>query len=144
MRWRPCSAAARGWRASAAPAATSATWIRPPRQGNRLARLALDVFVRAIRHYLGAFMLELGGIDVITFSGGIGENSAEIRSAVCRNLSAFGVELDEDKNRTAKGEGAISTQGSAVKVLIVPANEEAIVARETAEVVEPGRAGNAK
>ena len=112
-------------------------------EGNRLARLALDVFVHAIRHYLGAYMLELGGLDVLTFSGGIGENSAEIRSAVCLNLAAFGVELDEDKNRTAKGEGAISIQGSAVKVLIVPANEEAIVARETAAVVNRAR-GHAK
>ena len=104
-------------------------------EGNKLARLALDVFVHAIRHYLGAFMLELGGLDVLTFSGGIGENSAEIRSAVCHNLSAFGVELDEERNRTARGEGAISTEGSAVKIWIVPANEEVIVARETAAVV---------
>ena len=103
--------------------------------GNKLARLALDVFVHAIRHYLGAFLLELGGLDVLTFSGGIGENSVEIRSAVCRNLTAFGVELDEERNRTARGEGAISTEGSAVKVLIVPANEEVIVARETVSVV---------
>ena len=103
--------------------------------GNKLARLALDVFVHAIRHYVGAFMLELGGIDVLTFSGGIGENSAEIRSAVCRNLSAFSVKLDEDRNRTARGEGAISTESSAVKIWIVPANEEVIVARETAAVV---------
>ena len=103
--------------------------------GNKLARLALDVFVHAIRHYLGAFLLELGGLDVLTFSGGIGENSAEIRSAVCRKLSAFGVELDEAKNRTARGEGAISIEGSAVKIWIVPANEEVIVARETAAVV---------
>ena len=103
--------------------------------GNQLARLALDVFVHAIRHYLGAFLLELGGVDVLTFSGGIGENSVEIRSAVCRNLSAFGVELDEERNRAARGEGAISTEGSAVKVLIVPANEEAIVARETVAAV---------
>ena len=103
--------------------------------GDKRSRLALDVFVYAIRHYLGAFMLELGGIDVLTFSGGIGENSAEIRSAVCRDLSAFGVELDEDRNRTARDEGAISTESSAVKIWIVPANEEVIVARETAAVV---------
>jgi acetate kinase len=103
--------------------------------GDKRSRLALDVFVHAIRHYLGAFLLELGGIDVLTFSGGIGENSAEIRSAVCRNLTAFGVELDEAANRTARGEAAISTQSSAVKIWIVPANEEVIVARETAAVV---------
>jgi acetate kinase len=107
--------------------------------GDRRSRLALDVFVRAIRHYVGAFMLTLGGIDAITFSGGIGENSAEIRAAVVKDLSGFGVELDEDRNRSIKGEGAISTGNSAVKVLVVPANEEAIVARETAAVVSRAR-----
>lgn len=110
--------------------------------GNRRSQLALDVFVRAIRHYVGAFMLTLGGIDAITFSGGIGENSAQIRAAVLKDMSAFGVELDEDKNRTikdaGKGEGAISTDNSPVKALVVPANEEIIVARETFAVV--GRA----
>jgi acetate kinase len=103
--------------------------------GDRRSQLALDVFVRAIRHYVGAFMLSLGGIDAITFSGGIGENSAEIRSAVLKDLSAFGVEVDADRNRSMKGEGAISTDSSPVKVLVVPANEEIIVARETAKVV---------
>jgi acetate kinase len=108
--------------------------------GDKRARLALDVYVRAIRHYLGALMVELGGIDVITFSGGIGENSAEIRRAVLKDLSGFGVELDEERNRAIKGEGTISTEGSAVKVLVVPANEEMIVARETAAVVSRAQA----
>ena len=84
-------------------------------------------------------MLELGGLDAITFSGGIGENSAEIRSAVLKNLAGFGVELDEERNRAIKGEGAISTDSSPVKVLVVPANEEIIVARETAKVVGEAR-----
>jgi len=107
--------------------------------GSKRARLALDVFVRAIRHYLGAFLLELGGLDVITFSGGIGENSAEIRSAVCRNLAAFGVELDEAANRTVRKAGTIAKEGSAVKVLVIPADEEIVVARETVGVVERAR-----
>ena len=104
--------------------------------GNRRAQLAIDVFVRSIRHYLGAFLLELGGVDAITFSGGIGENSAEIRAAVLKDLSAFGIEIDEDRNKNIAGEGPISRDSSAVKVLVVPANEETIVARETAAVVE--------
>ncbi|MGO9337052.1 MAG: acetate/propionate family kinase [Terracidiphilus sp.] len=109
--------------------------------GDKRAQLALDVYVRAIRHYLGALMLELGGIDAITFSGGIGENSAEIRSAVMKDLSGFGVELDEGRNRAIKGEGAISTDSSKVKVLVVPANEEMIVARETVKVAGKVRNG---
>jgi acetate kinase len=107
--------------------------------GNKQARLALDVFVRAIRHYVGAFLLELGGVDAITFSGGIGENSWETRAAVLKGLSGFGIELDEKKNRAAKGLGSISTETSPVKILIVPANEELIVARETVKVVGEAR-----
>jgi acetate kinase len=111
--------------------------------GDKRARLALDVFVRSIRHYVGAFMLGLGGIDAITFSGGIGENSAEIRAAVCKDLSAFGVEIDKEQNRTQRSEGAISTADSRVKVLVVPANEEAIIARETMAVVNRAMAAQA-
>jgi acetate kinase len=104
-------------------------------QGDARSQLALDVFVRSIRHYIGAFLLPLGGIDVLTFSGGIGENSAEIRAAVLKDMAPFGVELDEDKNSSIQAEGAISTDSSAVKVLVVPANEEIVVARETVAVV---------
>jgi acetate kinase len=107
--------------------------------GDKRSQLALDVFVRAIRHYIGAFMLELGGVDVITFSGGIGENSSGIRSAVCKNMAGFGVELNEAVNRTARKAGPISVEGSPVKVLIIPADEEIIVARETVGVVERAR-----
>ena len=96
---------------------------------------ALDVFVYAIRHYLGAFLVSLGGVDVITFSGGIGENSSEIRSAALKGLSAFGIELDEHKNQSMAGEGTISADSSAVQVMVIPANEEMIVARETAAIV---------
>jgi acetate kinase len=104
--------------------------------GDERSRLALDVFARAIRHYIGAFMLDLGGLDAISFSGGIGENSAEIRSAVCRGLAGFGIELDEAVNAKARTAQTISSTGSRVKILIVPADEEIIVARETVSVVE--------
>jgi acetate kinase len=107
--------------------------------GDARCQLALDVFVRAIRHYVGAFMLELGGLDVVTFSGGIGENSGAIRSAVCRGLAGFGIELDEAANKTARKVGPVSTESSSVKVLIIPADEEIIVARETVGVVERAR-----
>jgi len=109
--------------------------------GDKRARLALDVFVRAIRHYLGAFLVDLGGLDAITFSGGIGENSAAIRSAVLKDLAAFGIAIDEEKNAKIKGEGEISAAGSRVKVLVVPANEEAIIARDTVAVVNEAAVG---
>ncbi|MFZ1941710.1 MAG: hypothetical protein WBA18_00065 [Terracidiphilus sp.] len=108
-------------------------------KGDKRARLALDVFVRAIRHYVGAFMLELGGVDVVTFSGGIGENSVRIRAAVVNQLAPFGAELDDERNATMKGEGEITAMRSLVKVFVVPANEEAIVARETVAVVMRNR-----
>jgi acetate kinase len=104
-------------------------------EGNGRARLAIDVFVRSIRHYIGAFLVELGGVDVITFSGGIGENSPAIRSSVCRGLGAFGVQLDEEWNHTVRRVGTISSPESAVSVLVLPADEEVIVARATAALI---------
>jgi acetate kinase len=109
-------------------------------KGDKRSRLALDVFVRAIRHYMGAFLLEMGGVDAITFSGGIGENSVAIRAAALKGLAPFGVELDEEANEKIKGEGEISSLRSEVKVLVIPANEEAIVARETVAVMLCARA----
>jgi acetate kinase len=113
-------------------------------KGSARARLALDVFVRAIRHYVGAYLLELGGLDVMTFSGGIGENSAAIRAAALKGMAPFGVELDDEKNAEMKGEGEISTLRSLVKVLVIPANEESILARETVAVVMKSREQGSK
>jgi len=104
--------------------------------GSEQARLAFDVYVRAIRRYLGAFLVELGGLDVLSFSGGIGENSPEVRAAVCEGLSEFGIELDEQVNRTARGECRISAATARVAILVVPADEERIVARATAALIQ--------
>lgn len=103
--------------------------------GSARARLALDVLAHSVRHYLGAFLVELGGLDALTFSGGIGENCPEIRAAVCRNLEAFGIALDPDRNAAARGAARISADRSAAAVLVVPADEERIVARAAQEVV---------
>jgi acetate kinase len=104
-------------------------------KGNNRGRLALDVFVRSARHYIGAFLLEFGGLDVLTFSGGIGENSPEIRADICARLEGFGIILDQAHNETARREARISTTGSPVAVFVLPADEERIVARATAEVI---------
>jgi len=103
--------------------------------GDRRARLALDVFVRSVRHYLGAFLVELGGLDVLTFSGGIGENSAAIRAAVCDGLAPFGIELDSERNRGVQGDARICSDSSLVSILVLPADEERVVARATAAVL---------
>ncbi len=104
-------------------------------QGDEKARLALDVFVAAVRHYLGAYLLLLNGADAIVFTGGIGENSVRMREAVCANLDWFGIALDPVKNQGARGEAAIHQEGSRVQVWIMPTNEELIVARQTRQAL---------
>jgi acetate kinase len=104
--------------------------------GNTQAMLAIDVFVAAIRHYLGAFLIELNGADAIAFTGGIGENSALIRSGVCRDLGWFGIELDLAKNASGAAERTVSTVASRVQVWTVPTNEEIVVARQAKELLE--------
>jgi len=105
-------------------------------KGDERARLALDVFVASVRHYLGAYLLLLNGADAIVFTGGIGENSAAMRSAVCANLDWFGIALDPEKNATARGEMALHDAGSRVQVWIMPTNEELIVARQAKALLE--------
>ncbi len=109
--------------------------------GNDKARLAMDVFIASIRHYLGAFLLELGGADVIVFTGGIGENSSVIRAGVCRDLSWFGIELDPACNAGGPAERQVSKPGSRVQVWCVPTNEEIVVARQTRQLLEQSTKG---
>jgi acetate kinase len=105
-------------------------------RGEERARLALDVFVGAVRHYLGAYLLLLNGADAIVFTGGIGENSVSMRAAVCADLDWFDIALDEKANATAKGEAAIHAPGSRVQVWIMPTNEELVVARQAKALLE--------
>lgn len=108
--------------------------------GNSQAELALEVLVGDIRKYLGAYLVELGGADVIVFTGGIGEYRANIRSTVCRNLSSLGIELDEKINEAVSSEEKpIHAPSSRTQIWVVPANEELIVARQTKEKVKGKR-----
>jgi acetate kinase len=109
------------------------------RKGNATARQAIDVFVAAVRHYLGAYLLLLNGVDAVVFTGGIGENSATIRAGVCANLDWFGIRLDPLKNQNAKGEAPVHAVGSRVQLWTMPTNEELIVARQTKELLEKSR-----
>jgi acetate kinase len=104
--------------------------------GNARARLAIDVLMTEVRHYLGAYLVELGGADVIVFTGGIGENRAAFRADVCRDLEAFGIVLDLAANDRAAGEAKISAPDSRVQIWVVPTNEELIVARQTKKFLE--------
>lgn len=104
--------------------------------GNSDAQLALDVYVAEIRRQLGGMLVALGGADAIVFTGGIGENGAKIREAVCANLSELGIQLDAERNRTARGESRLESDASRVQIWIIPTNEELIVARQTLSVVK--------
>lgn len=108
-------------------------------QGNGRATLALDVFVSAIRQYLGAYLAILGGADVIVFTGGIGENSARIRREATANLEFAGIQLDETRNQNPKGESRISTDESPTQIWVIPTNEELIVARQSQELIRQGQ-----
>jgi len=107
--------------------------IQAAESGNARAKLALDVFAASARHYLGAYMVELGGVDVIVFTGGIGENRPSIRTAVLQNLEPLGIALDPQANLAAKGEAKVSSETSRVQVWVMPTNEELIVAQQAAQ-----------
>lgn len=107
-------------------------------KGNERAQLALDVFTTEIRRHLGGLMIELGGLDVLVFTGGIGENGVGIRSAVCANLEEFGIKLDNRANASPKGEAKISDANSGAQIWVLPTNEEIIVARQSKALLESG------
>lgn len=102
--------------------------------GNRHALLALKTFSYRVRKYIGAYLAAMGGLDVLVFTGGIGQGSAGVRSLALQGLACMGIKIDEERNRTARGFEEIcriSTDDSPVTVLVVPANEEKMIARET-------------
>jgi acetate kinase len=99
-------------------------------KGNENARVALQVFVGAIRKYIGQFLVELDGADAIIFTAGIGENNPQLRAEVCANLDFCGLELDAEANGRVRGqEAVISTPRSKIEVRVIPTNEELIIAR---------------
>jgi acetate kinase len=105
-------------------------------RGEERARLALEVFIAAVRHYLGAYLVELGGADAIVFTGGIGENGVGVRAAVCAGLQELGIVLDDAANARAKGEATVHAAASRVQLWVVPTNEELIVARQAKQLLE--------
>jgi len=99
--------------------------------GNTDAQLAFNTLVHSIRHWIGAFLIELGGVDALVFTAGIGENNRDLREAVCRGLEPFGIVIDRDKNQACRAiEADVSAADSTARVLVIPANEELVLARE--------------
>ncbi len=107
--------------------------------GDPKAQLAIDVFVNSIRHYLGAYLLELGGADAIVFTGGIGENSTTIRSGVLKDMAWLGVTIDPARNAAGPAERRITTDDSRIQVWTSPTNEEIVVARQAKVLLEGTR-----
>lgn len=104
--------------------------------GDPRAHLALEMYEQRITKYIGAYAAEMGGVDIIVFTGGVGENQTGLRGNVCRPLGFMGVELDEQLNMTTRGtETVISAPSSKVKVVVVPTDEEMMIARDTRDIV---------
>jgi len=104
---------------------------------DRRARLAIAIFCRRVRHYIGAYLAEMGGAQAVVFSGGIGENSWMIRERICAGLEPLGLQLDAGRNRDLRvgREGEISADGSPLKAYVIPTNEELLIARDTFRVL---------
>ncbi len=107
-------------------------------EGNERARLALAAYAYRIKKYIGAYSAALGGLDVLVFTGGIGENDVSVRAASCEGLEFLGIQIDPEKNEEIRGgrKGLISADGARVKVVVMPTNEELVIARDTMEIVK--------
>ena len=106
------------------------------KEGNERARLGLDMYSYRIKKYIGSYAAAMGGIDMLLFTGGIGENADMIRKEITDGLSFLGIDLDESKNKGLRGKDAIiSTDNSKVKVMVVPTNEEYVIANDTMKII---------
>ena len=104
-------------------------------QGNQRAALALEAFQYSVRKFVGAYAAAMGGVDAIIFTAGVGENDAATRMAIASGLEFMGVKMDAEANNVRGKETVISAADSKVKVLLIPTNEELMIARDTAEIV---------
>jgi acetate kinase len=106
------------------------------KNGDKKATYAFDVFTYRVKKYIGAYAAAMGGMDAVVFTGGIGENSALIRKACCENMEFFGISIDPEKNESKTKEKAITADGSTATVLVIPTNEELVIALDTMRIVK--------
>jgi len=104
--------------------------------GNDRAQLALDRFAYIVKKYIGSYTAVMNGADAVIFTAGLGENSAQMRAMICENLQALGIEVDKDKNATRGVEADVSKASAKVKVLVIPTNEELMIARDTYTIID--------
>lgn len=103
--------------------------------GNQRAKIGLDMFAYRVKKYIGSYVAAMGGVDLIVFTGGIGENDVETRFKICNGLEFFGAELDNVKNNIKAQEAIISKDNSKIKIMIVPTNEELVIALDTKKII---------
>jgi acetate kinase len=116
------------------------TLLEAEAAGNDRARLAVDVFCYRLRKYVGSYLAVLGGVDAVAFAGGIGENSPVVRARALEGLEGLGLRLDAGRNEAARGnEAEISPEGSALRIFVIPTNEEILIARDTCRIVAGAR-----
>lgn len=106
------------------------------KEGNERAQLALDKFNIRVKKYIAAYAAVMGGVDAVVFTAGLGENSASNREDICKGLEFIGINIDPVKNNVRGKEVIVSTDDSKVKILVVPTNEELVIARDTLELVK--------
>jgi acetate kinase len=110
--------------------------LKEMHNGDKKAQNAFDVFCYRIRKYIGAYAAAMGGVGAVVFTGGIGENSADVRRESCRHMEFLGVSIDEKSNISAEKEKLISTSDSKTKVFVIPTNEELVIALDTMRIVK--------
>ena len=104
-------------------------------QGNERAKMASEIFCYQIKKFIGSYAFAMNGIDAIIFTGGIGENAPDVRASACSNLDSFGIEIDEEANKSRGELKKISSEKSKVQVWVVPTNEELLIARDTLNLI---------
>ena len=105
-------------------------------EGNARAILALDMYFYRIKKYIGAYAAAMGGVDIIVFTAGVGENQASMREEVCKNMEFLGVKFDKEKNKVRGEEAIISADDSKVTVCVIPTDEELMIATDTMNLLK--------
>ena len=103
---------------------------------NELAQVALESYAKRVKKYIGAYAAEMNGVDAVVFTAGVGENGIDMRADIMANMDFLGMKLDEEANKVRGKERVISTEDSRVKILLIPTNEELMIARDTLELVK--------
>ena len=104
--------------------------------GEEKAQVALDAYAQRVKKYIGSYAAEMNGVDAVVFTAGVGENGIDMREAIASNMEFLGMELDKEANKVRGKERVISTENSRVKILLIPTNEELVIARDTVALVK--------